>query len=153
MKDPIKVLVRRTGQEPSVEVVENHFKTLQNLVGGNIEMPYNPDFSEGLQIVCNEEGKFVSDPKPNVYWGNCNIIFGDIVFVGIGNEGENISLTPEQITEAKEWIDNNNASDISGLVDGGDLANVILDLYSDINAEINPDKPVKGKIKSSGTEM
>jgi hypothetical protein len=44
MKDLIKVLVRRAGQEPTVEVIENTLAAKQKIVGGMIEMPYNPDF-------------------------------------------------------------------------------------------------------------
>ena len=154
MKDPIKVLVRRVGQEPTVEVVENALGTWQKLVGGYIEMPYNPEFSEGLQIICDEEGKFKSDPKPNVYWGDMDVVFGDIVFVGIGDEGENVSLTPEQITEAKDWIAANDANGISAMgVDGGSLAEVIMDLYTDLNRENDYGTKDKIKEKSGGAEM
>ncbi len=141
MKDPIKVLVRRVGQEPTVEVIENDLRSKQKLVGGYIEMPYNPDFSEGLQIVCNEEGKFAEEPKPNVYWGDYDVIFGDIFFVGIGDEGEDISLTPDQISEAKEWIEMNDASGIgdSGM-GGAAVVELIMDNYSEINAVSKPKK-------------
>ena len=155
MKGKIKVLIRRACQEPVVEDVDNSLESMQKLVGGYIEMPYNPAFSKGLQIVCNEEGKFAEDPKPNVYWGDYDVIFGDIVFVGINNEGEDISLTSNQIAEAKEWISNNDASEISNSgIDGGDLVNVILDLYSDINKKNNaPEKIIEGGTKNTETEM
>jgi len=153
MKDPIKILVRRAGQEPTVEVIDNTLKAKQDIVGGMIEMPYNPDFSRGLQIVCDEEGKFADDPKPNVYWGDYDIMFGDIFFVGVDeNSGSTISLTPEQITEAKQWIAENDASGLTDMgVDGGDLTEVILDLYADLNREAGYKE--KGKNKDAGAEM
>jgi hypothetical protein len=154
MKDPIKVLVRKAGQEPTVEVIENTLAAKQKLVGGMIEMPYNPDFPEGLQIVCNEEGKFTDDPKPNVHWGDYDIIFGDIFFVGIdNNEGETISLLPKQIDEAKKWIADNDASQIAETnIDHRDLIDVIEDLYADMNLSA-PDKPTKKNGRNSGVEM
>ncbi len=141
MKNPIKVLVRRAGQEPTVEIIENDLRSKQKLVGGYIEMPYNPDFSEGLQIVCNEEGKFAEDPKPNVYWGDYDVIFGDIFFVGIDDEGSDISLTPDQIDEAKQWIAENDASGMGDSGMGGTaIVELIMDNYSEINAMSKPKK-------------
>jgi|GEM_PF-1017585 len=152
--DKIKVLIRRADQEPAVEVIDNTLKAKQEIVGGYIEMPYNPDFSADLQIVCDEEGKFKNDPKPNVYWGDYDVIMGDIFFVGISDEGESISLTPAQIDEAKKWIKDNDASGISAAgIDGGSLAEVILDLYSDINLGNNPAETIKCKFKGAGMEM
>jgi len=113
MKDStIKVLVRKVGQEPAVEVIENNCKALQSIVGGNFEMPYNPEFKTGLKIVCNLEGKFAQDPKPNIYWGDGDIIFGDICFVG-EKKGKTVSLSPEQIAETKQFIEDNDASEIN----------------------------------------
>jgi hypothetical protein len=159
VKDPIKVLVRRAGQEPTVEVIENDLLSKQNIVGGMIEMPHNPAFSNGLQIVCNEEGKFLDDPKPNVYWGDYDVVCGDILFVGIDdNSGDTVSLTPEQIAEAKAWIKENDASEITEAnIDHRELAEVIVDLYADIGIlDIDPTNgkaTVKGKEKDKGSEM
>jgi hypothetical protein len=113
MKDPIKVLVKKAGQEPTIEIIENDLHTLQVIVGGYIEMPYNPDLPSNLQIVCNEEGKFIENAKPNVRWGDYDVIFGDVLSVGIGSEGETISLTPKRIIKAKEWIAENDASEFT----------------------------------------
>ena len=109
----ITVLVRKPWQEPTLETVENSLKTMQGLVGGLIEMPGNPEFSEGLQIVCDEEGKYRDEPQPNVKWGDYDTIFGTIVFVGIGEEGEDKSLTEAQIAEAKAWIAKNKIAPVT----------------------------------------
>jgi hypothetical protein len=114
MEKDLKVLIKRAGQpEPTVETIKSGFRSLQAVVGGFIEMPYNFSFSEGLQVVCNEEGKLVDDAKPNVKWRDCDILFGDIVFVGIDDSGKTISLTDEQIAEAKKWIEENDASNFN----------------------------------------
>jgi hypothetical protein len=155
MNNPIKVLVRRAGRQPTVEVIDNTLEAKQKIVGGMIEMPYNPAFSEGLQIVCNEEGKFADDPKPNVYWGDIDIMFGDILFVGVDEStGETVSLTPEQIKEATAWIAENDASGAtdSGFT-GGELSGIIMDLYADLNRENNYGNNRDGNGKNSGAEM
>jgi hypothetical protein len=112
-EERISILVRRAGQEPTVETITNHFTAMQEIVGGNIEMPYNPDLRD-LQIVCNEDGKFLEDVKPNVYWGGSDVIFGDIFFVGTNGDGESVSVTPEQIEQAKKFIAGNDAADYTG---------------------------------------
>lgn len=119
--DKIKVLVKRVGQPATVEVIENTLNAKQAIVGGYIEIPYNPEFSEGLDIVINEEGKYSDDPRPNVYWGDTDVIYGDIFFVG-ARDGEHISITPKQIEEATNFIAENDASDFEG--DPEDLAYV-----------------------------
>jgi hypothetical protein len=96
-----------------VEEIGRTLEALQKIVGGRIEMLDNPDFSEGLQIVCDEENKLVNDPQPNVYWGDYDAVCGDILFVGIDGEGETVSLTPKQIDEAKKWIATNDASPVN----------------------------------------
>lgn len=121
MKDKIKILVKRVGQPPSIENIENDFRAMQNIVGGLIEIPYNPELPEGVDLVCNEEGKFSAEPQPNIYWGDSDIIFGDIFFVGARN-GEHISITPKQIEQAIKFIEENDASDFTG--DPEDLASV-----------------------------
>lgn len=163
--DKIKVLIRRAGQEPTVEIIPNTLKAKQEIVGGWIEMPHNPEFSEGLQIVCDEEGKFKTDPKPNVYWGDYDVIFGNIFFVAINDEGEDISLTPKQIDEAKKWIIENDASGIidSG-VDDSSLAETFLESHREIEMEAatifsaifgkeNLPKKENDRNKNNGAEM
>lgn len=110
----IRVLVRRAGQEPTVEVIANTLAAKQQIVGGMIEIPYNPSFIKGVELVCNEEGKFLDDPKPNVYWGDMDVVFGDIFFTAHNEEGDAVSLSPEQIEEARKFIEENDASDFEG---------------------------------------
>lgn len=142
----IKVLVRRVGQEPTVESIDNTLEAQQKIVGGYIEMPYNPELSKDLKIVINEEGKFADDPKPNVFWGDHDVIYGDILFVNVDeNSGETISLTPEQIDEAKKWIINNDASGFDG-ADAMDLATTEVYTFD------NPDDFLEA-LTGKGSEM
>jgi hypothetical protein len=109
----IKILVRRAGQEPTVETIRNHFTAMQEIVGGTIQMPYNPDLKD-VQMVCNDEGKFLEDAQPNVRWGDYDVIFGDIFFVGTNKAGGSVSLTEAQIAKARKFIADNDASDYAG---------------------------------------
>jgi hypothetical protein len=143
-EERISILVRRVGQEPAVETITNHLTAMQEIVGGNIEMPFNPDLPD-LQIVCNEDGKFLADVKPNVHWGDLDVIFGDIFFVGTNKYGESVSITPEQIKQAKKFIAENDATDYMG--DPRELAGALVsvgayndrgELYNDLYDDKQP---------------
>lgn len=110
----IRVLIKRVGQPASVEEIENTLDALQEIVGGDIEIPYNPDLPEGVQLVCNEEGKYADDPQPNIYWGDSDVIYGDMFFMSHNKKGEAISLTEQQIEQAKQFAEENDASDFMG---------------------------------------
>ena len=98
-----------------VPLEENTLEQLQDIVGGYIEMPYLATEIEkhGMQIVCNEEGKYNgSEPtlavtdKGKIY----DIIYGNIAFVNIDEEeGVTTDLTEEQIAFLKEKFNSDNA--------------------------------------------
>lgn len=60
----MKVVVVRPGKEPAVEEIDNTLKSMQQAVGGYIEV-LHPFSDERICLVCNEEGKFLSEMKPN----------------------------------------------------------------------------------------
>ena len=110
MSKPIKVLLRIAGKEPSVETIGNDLPALRRAIGGGPETPFDGYLSkQGIQIVCNRDGKNIPGLKPNVYIGDYDVVFGDIIFVG-AQDDEFVSLTPEQIGLAKEYIAGNDAS-------------------------------------------
>lgn len=60
----MKVVVVSPGKKPTVEEIDNNLESMQQAVGGYIEVLYL--FSdERICLVCNEEGKFSSEMKPN----------------------------------------------------------------------------------------
>ena len=60
----MKVVVVSPGKKPTVEEIDNNLESRQQAVGGYIEVLHL--FSdERICLVCNEEGKFLSEMKPN----------------------------------------------------------------------------------------
>lgn len=60
----MKVVVVSPGKKPTVEEIDNNLESMQQAVGGYIEVLHL--FSdERICLVCNEEGKFLSEMKPN----------------------------------------------------------------------------------------
>lgn len=82
---------------------KDDLKTLQDVVGGYIEVPYISDklFKNGIDIYINADGKnedlpitaLIVDANNNVL----DTIQGNIVFASHDNEGNTTSLTEKQI--------------------------------------------------------
>ena len=97
-KEKLRVLMKKVGQEPEEIEIENTLKAKQRLVDGLIEVVY---VSDGLLLVCNEEGK-LDGLLPNLVF-EFDYIAGDCFFIGDDYENADFkSLTDEQIEEAKE---------------------------------------------------
>lgn len=105
----ITVVIVEPSQSARVEKIENTLVAKQEIVGGRIEFLG----MDGFDIIFNEEGKF-EDLEPNFgIFGGRDYIAGTAIFAGLDfNEGESISLTPEQIKfitgqfkerESMEW--------------------------------------------------
>lgn len=74
----IYAMVKRPGKPVAWEIIDNSLTSLQQLVGGYIEMVTLED--RETVMVINEEGKFRSDCQPNFSWRG-DIIMGTAVFV------------------------------------------------------------------------
>lgn len=80
---------------------------LQSSVGGLIQAI---DFTPGLTMWCNEEGKLLGLPVNQVatlvwkkYFGETDIIVGDVVFTGgCDEDGESTSILEEDSKEIEE---------------------------------------------------
>ena len=96
------ILIKTTGEVEVVEY-EDKLENLQKYVDGLIEFVA---IDEGIDMIINDEGKILG-LKPNylatLLYGY-DFIVGDALVVGIGDEGENITLTDEQIKDIKERI-------------------------------------------------
>ena len=89
----IKILKIEPKKEPQVIEIEDTLKNLQTLVGGYIEYVY--PFNDNVAIICNEEGKLIGlEPNRDMGW---DTIVGTFLVVGVTDDGENTSLTDEQI--------------------------------------------------------
>lgn len=88
----MKVIVKRVGESPTVEDVENKLEAFQELVGGYIEV-----VSVGLEIVivCNEEGKI--DGLPVNFGIGHDTINGTAVFVAHDSYDDFTDLSDMQL--------------------------------------------------------
>lgn len=99
--DELRILLKKVGQTPSIEVIKNTLEEKQRIVDGLIEVvPY-----KDVLIICNEEGKLLNQ-KPNILF-DYDYIAGDCFFVGDDYEnGDFKSLTKEQITDILDMLNN-----------------------------------------------
>lgn len=105
----MKVLVITTKGEYEERKIDNNLKTLQDIVGGYIE--YVDISQDGLQMIVNEEGK-IMDLEYNLgatlLYNTTHLyndmILGNAIIVNTDDEGENKSITKEDIDTVKELI-------------------------------------------------
>lgn len=92
-----RVLVVPLDKSPEVREIVPDLETMQELVDGYIEIvPYGPN---GVDLVCNEEGKF-NGAKPNrPVWGGKDVIFGQFLFVRHDDEGNVVGLSDQDIAK------------------------------------------------------
>ena len=83
--------------QPSKQNIKNDLITLQQQIGGYIEI-INP-FKDNACLICDEEGKIKGLPL-NRQVGN-DIIAGTFIIAGIGKDGELSSLSDKQIEKYK----------------------------------------------------
>ncbi len=89
----IKGLLVNVGEKPVVVEFEDTYENLYNFVEGRLEAVY---LDNDVCLFCNEEGKLLG-LEGNRALSNNDIIAGNFIIVGDNGEGENISLTDEQL--------------------------------------------------------
>ena len=100
----ITVLIKEPNQKPYLKDIENDYKELQKLVGGDIEIVTLPDVKN---VICyiNEEGKIMG-LQPNLLLPHyTDVLVGTCVMVGSTNDGDDTSLTTHQIQQCKKYIE------------------------------------------------
>ena len=103
-----KILVLRPNemlQEINVNEAEISLETLQEQVGGRIELfRYNKDLVDNnIDMFINEEGKLLGFTPNAVVMNELNgdivdVLVGSIVFAGFDNEGNSLPLTDKQVS-------------------------------------------------------
>lgn len=94
----IRIVIIEPGFDPEVRLIKNDLKSLQELVGGYIEVL---PFYEHLIIIINEEGKIIGLPHSGYSYRGDSLV-GPIVI--LGTEGEEfISLTKEEAEKTLEY--------------------------------------------------
>lgn len=109
----MKVLVLSNGNL-EVKEIENTLESLQEIVGGYIEIPYlSKDFSHNrIDVIINDEGKFIDGLNKEIAIVErgtnriLDIVYGNVIFASHDIEGNTISLNEEQIEIVKEKLKN-----------------------------------------------
>ena len=107
----MKVLVL-SNNNFEVREINNTLETLQEIVGGYIEIPFlSQTFGDnGIDIIINDEGKFIEDCKPAVAVVDgvtrqvLDVVRGNCIFASHDDEGETIGLTEEQLAVVLEEL-------------------------------------------------
>lgn len=97
--DKIRVLVKEPGKPAEVREIENTLKTMQAIVGGNIEAL---QITENVICYLNDEGKLLK-LAPN-FLNLLDVICGTAVFMRADEEGNEIDLTMSDIIFLTEHL-------------------------------------------------
>lgn len=100
----MKVLVLSNGELREKEI-DNTLDELQKIVGGYIEIPFlGGRFKDnGIDVIVNEEGKFIEGLKPEIAIVDgetkkiLDVVHGNCIFASHDEEGETTTLNDEQI--------------------------------------------------------
>lgn len=90
--------------------IKNELTELQKIVGGYIEIPYLSGrfFENDIDIIINEEGKFIDGMKPEIAVIKDNkvldIVYGNCIFASHDVEGNTIALNTRQMNIVAEEL-------------------------------------------------
>ena len=91
----MRVILVEPNTPPRIVEIENTLKTLQNTVGGYIEVISMDHIDSNLILICNEEGKLIGlDGNRRV---GRDIIVGVFYVMSEDREGNRISLSEKKI--------------------------------------------------------
>jgi hypothetical protein len=101
----MKVLVL-SNNNFEVKEIKNTLDELQKIVGGYIEIPMLSRVfrDNGIDVIINDEGKFIEDCKPEIAIVDgdtkqvLDVVHGNCIFASHDEEGNTIGLTEEQLS-------------------------------------------------------
>lgn len=101
MKKRMKVLIVKPGKQPYPQEIESDLKSMQNVVGGDIQAVY-PFEDDCVALVCAEEGKLLGYPmnRPLVHpdYGVYDVVAGTFFLCSAPPDADDFqSLSEEQI--------------------------------------------------------
>ena len=100
-KEKLRCILVKVFEQPKVIEIEHNLSTLQNYVGGLIDIV---EIEEDVDIIINDECKLLSLSPNLVLYEFGDIIVGDFLVVGQEN-GETISLSEEKIEKYMKRFD------------------------------------------------
>lgn len=100
----MKVLVLSNNKFETKEI-DNTLEELQKIVGGYIEIPFLSEVfrNNGIDVIINDEGKFIEDCKPQIAIVDgetkqiLDVVHGNCIFASHDDEEETVGLTKEQM--------------------------------------------------------
>jgi hypothetical protein len=93
----IKVIHKKVGEQAVITEMEHSLENMQKMVGGTLDSVFLP---QKIVMWVDDEGLLKESPINLVTYVEgyqVHHIAGDVLFTGIDDEGETISLTDEQI--------------------------------------------------------
>ena len=102
----IPVLLVDQLEEPYFTSIRNNLHEFQRIVKGNIEIISCPDL-QGIDIICNEEGKVMSLPLNRSLTDNhevYDIVAGTMILAADDKDGKTIGLTEKQLFDAYNYF-------------------------------------------------
>jgi hypothetical protein len=107
----MKTLILNNGQLEQKEV-NNTLESLQEIVGGYIEIPFLSKvfFENDIDMIINEEGKYIEGLKPEIAIvskdkGNIiDLVYGTCIFASHDKYGETVALNLEQAEIIKKEL-------------------------------------------------
>ena len=99
----MRIVLKNPQQLPNVIEIDNTLHTLQQMLGGYIEIVRLPTNSQ-IAIVVNDSGKLIGLP-PNVEYGG-DILVGPVIFAGVDGE-DLVSVTDVQVQLVYDYLKHN----------------------------------------------
>lgn len=93
MSNKIRVLIKEPGKDAVVDWIEPTLEIFRALVGGHIK---SLSFRRNVCCYIDDDGK-LKGKESNFRWSYGDMVLGTAVFFGRGYDGEEISLTDEQL--------------------------------------------------------
>lgn len=103
------VAIKKPNEDPVLIQIREGLKTLQDIVGGYIEIPYisRELDSNGIDMIINEEGK-LNQLEANILVEHegelIDMIVGNAIFASHDEEGNTIGLSLKQIDFLYEYL-------------------------------------------------
>lgn len=115
MDEELIAVVKYPYEKPKTVALKKGLKPLQEIVGGIIDAADLPGI-EGVYGFANDEGLLIG-LEPNIYRPEYkDALVGPLVFVGAGNDGEDVSLTTEQVKLVTEYLETNSVKDFGEFI-------------------------------------
>ncbi len=99
----MRIVLKNPQQLPNEIEIDNTLHTLQQMLGGYIEIVRLPTNSD-IAIIVNDSGKLIGLPPNLEYEGD--ILVGPVIFTGVDGE-DLVSVTDVQVRQIYDYLKHN----------------------------------------------